>query len=265
MTIIDTHAHLDMPEFEADRQEVIARAHEAGVAAMVTIGIDLPSCRQAIALAEANPGVWAAVGIHPQETKGVKKEDVDQLESLAKHPRVVGIGELGLDFYRHYSPQEDQMAILKLELEVAGRVGLPIIVHCRQAQNEMLPILQSWAGALKLPSGKATGVLHCFNGDTAIAEKYLEMGFYISVGAYIGYPSSSQLRETLKSVPLNRLVIETDCPFLPPQKYRGQRNEPVYTLITAGVLAEIKGLTSEEIAGQTTQNAIKLFNLTGIE
>jgi TatD DNase family protein len=264
MAIIDTHAHLDMPEFDADRREVITRAHAAGVAAIITIGIDLPSCRKAIALAEENSGIWAALGIHPQETKGLKKEEVDQLESLAKHPRVVGIGELGLDFYRLYSPPEDQMAILKLELEVAGRAGLPVIVHCRQAQNEMLPILQSWAGDLKLPAGKAAGVLHCFSADMAIAEKYLQMGFYISVGAYIGYPSSVQLRETLKSVPLNRLVIETDCPFLPPQKYRGQRNEPVYTLITAGVLAEIKGLSTEEIAGQTTQNAIKLFNLTGV-
>jgi TatD DNase family protein len=264
MTIIDTHAHLDMPEFDNDRREAIARAQAAGVAAIVTIGIDLPSCRKAIALAEENSGIWAAVGIHPQETKGVKKEDVDQLESLAKHPRVVGIGELGLDFYRHYSAPEDQIAILKLELEVAGRIGLPVIVHCRQAQNEMLPILQSWAGSLKLPEGRATGVLHCFSGDIALAEKYIEMGFYISVGAYIGYPSSVQLRETLKSVPLDRLVIETDCPFLPPQKYRGQRNEPAYTLITAGVLAEIKGLIPEEIASQTTQNAIRLFNLNGI-
>jgi TatD DNase family protein len=264
MTIIDTHAHLDMPEFDSDREEVIARAKDAGVTTIVTIGIDLTSCRKAIQLAEKHSGVWAAVGIHPQETKGVEAKDVDILELLAKSNRVVAIGEIGLDFYRNYSSKEDQIAVLMPQLEIAAKSGLPVIIHCRQAQAEMIPILQNWVNSQRLPEGKPRGVLHCFSGDFETAERYLRMGFYISLGGYIGYPSSAKLRETIQKIPLERIVIETDCPFLPPQKYRGKRNEPCYTLITAGVLAEIKRLTLEEIAQQTTQNAVKLFSLNAI-
>jgi TatD DNase family protein len=264
MIIIDTHAHLDMPEFDSDRDIVIGRAKEAGVAGIITVGIDIKSCRQAIALAEQHPQVWVAVGIHPQETKGVTTEDVNKLEYLAQNPKVVAIGELGLDFYRNHSPRQDQINVLMLQLDLARKLSLPVIIHCRQAQAEMLPILQKWTESFQLPEEKARGVLHCFSGDLEVAEKYMEMGFNISLGAYIGYPSSTKLRETLKNIPLDRIVIETDCPFLPPQKYRGQRNEPVYTLITASVLAEIRQLPIEEIARQTTKNAIRLFSLTGI-
>jgi TatD DNase family protein len=259
--IIDTHAHLDMPEFDPDRAEVINRATDAGVATIITVGINLESDRRAVQLAEKYPGVQAALGFHPQDSKGVKKEDIDSLAEMARHPRVRAIGEIGLDFYRHYSSREEQVQVLCWQLELAKKLALPVIIHCRQAQEEILPVLRNWSDAYRPPDGKARGVLHCFNVGFEIAEQYLDMGFFISLGAYIGYPSSAKLRETIKSIPSDRLVIETDCPFLPPQKYRGKRNEPSYTLITAGVLAEIKKVSLEEIARQTTQNAILLFNL----
>jgi TatD DNase family protein len=261
--IIDTHAHLDMTEFDKDRDQVINRAREAGVATIVTIGINLESCRQTIELTKQYPDIWAAVGIHPQDTNNIKQRDIDELETLAKNPRVVAIGEIGLDFYRNYSPRQDQFNGFMSQLELSHKLGLPIIIHCRQAQEEMIPILQNWAGSFKLLDGRPRGVIHCFSGDKETAKKYIEIGFYVSFGAYIGYSSSLKLRDTIKNIPLEKIVIETDCPFLPPQKYRGQRNEPVYSLITAGLLAEIKQLPIEDIAYQTTQNALRLFNLPG--
>jgi TatD DNase family protein len=261
LNIIDTHAHLDMPEFDPDRDEVIKRAQDSGVTTIITIGIDLKSSREAIKLAEKHAGVFASVGIHPQESKNALKKDIDKLVEMTNHPRVVAIGELGLDFYRNFSPREAQFLVLQWELEIAKQTGLPIIVHCRQAQNEMPAILSRWGESYPLPEGKARGVIHCFNGNLKTAELYLKMGFYISLGAYIGYPSASELRNTLKDIALDKIVIETDCPFLPPQKYRGQRNEPCNTLITLGVLADIQGVTLEKAALQTTQNAQKVFKL----
>ncbi|MBP1708054.1 MAG: hydrolase, TatD family [Chloroflexi bacterium] len=263
MNIIDTHAHLDMPEFDKDLDEVVNRAREAGVQTIITIGIDLESSRKAISLAEKYPGVLATVGVHPQESKGVSQKDIQNLAQMARHPRVVAIGEIGLDFYRHYSPRENQLPVLQWELELAAKTNLPIVVHCRQAQIEMLTILKSWAASSHLPGGKPRGVIHCFSGDSRAAEQYLNLGFYISLGGYIGYPSSASLRETIKNLPLDRLILETDCPFLPPQPYRGKRNEPSYTIITAGVLAELKHLPLEELARQTTRNAGEVFNLPG--
>jgi TatD DNase family protein len=261
MEIIDTHAHLDMPEFDTDREQVIIRAKSNGVSRIITIGIDLTSSFKAIGLAEKYPGVLAAIGIHPQDSRKVKKEDVYKLSELVKHPKVVAIGETGLDFHRNYSSREEQFSALQWQLEIAKNASLPVIIHCRQAHSEIIPILKEWASDSIL-KGRPVGVIHCFSGDVNIAEKYLEMGFYISLGAYIGYPSSSGLREVIKYLPLNKLLIETDCPFLPPQIYRGKRNEPSYTLITLGILAEIKQVSMEEAALKTTQNAKKLFHIS---
>ena len=261
LNIVDTHAHLDMPEFDSDREQVIARAFENGVKAIVTIGINLESSRRAIDLAEKHPGIWAGIGIHPQDAKGFLKSDVDQLEKMASHPRVVAIGELGLDYLRDFSPQQDQLQVLHWELAVAKKVGLPVIIHCRQAQEVIIPILWDWSNAYPLPAGKPRGVLHNFRDDLHIANQYLAMGFYFSLGAYLGYPSSTSLREVVAELPLDKLLIETDCPFLPPQEYRGRRNEPGYTPITVRTLAEIRGITAEYAATQTTNNALKVFNL----
>ncbi len=261
MDVIDTHAHLEMPEFNDDREEVIERARSSGVNKIITIGIDIESAKKAIELAEKHSGIWAGIGIHPQLSKGVQKEDIEKLVELAGSPRVVAIGELGLDYYRDYSPRQDQMKALKWQLEAAKNLRLPVIIHCREAQEDMIPILREWSGSFQMPEGRPRGVLHCFGRDEATAGNYIEMGFYISVGGYIGYPSSARLRETLERIPLDRLVVETDCPFLPPQKYRGKRNEPAYVLHTLQALAEIKRVSVEEAARQTTGNAVRLFNL----
>jgi TatD DNase family protein len=261
MEIVDTHAHLDMPEFDTDREQVITRAKSNGVSRIITIGIDLTSSIKAIGLAEKYPGVLAAIGIHPQDSRKVKKEDVYKLSELVNHPKVVAIGETGLDFYRNYSSREEQFSALQWQLEIAKNTRLPVIIHCRQAHEEIKPILKEWSTD-SISKGQPVGVIHCFSGDADIAEKYLEMGFLISLGAYIGYPSSAGLREVIKDLPLTRLLIETDCPFLPPQTYRGKRNEPSYTLITLGILAEIKQVSIEEAALKTTQNAKKLFHIS---
>jgi TatD DNase family protein len=260
LQVFDTHAHLDMPEFKADRQEVIERAYQAGVETIVTIGIDLESSRQAINLAQQYQGVYAAIGIHPQEAAGVSNEDISELEALAKNPKVVALGEMGLDFYRNKAPHESQFKVFNWQLELADKVTLPIIIHCRQAVPDMLEILGKWSSASQLSVPK--GIIHCFSGDFATVRKYIDMGFYLALGGYIGYPSSLSFREVIHDMPLEKLVLETDCPFLSPQQYRGKRNEPAYTLLTLQVLAGIKRLSIEEVANRTTANARAVFRIS---
>jgi TatD DNase family protein len=259
-SIIDTHAHLDMPEFDSDRQDVLKRASRSGVMTIVTIGIDLNSSAQAIKLAQTIPGVYATAGIHPQESKGIGLKNISQLEVLAHQPGVVALGEMGLDYHRDYSPKTDQQNVFHWQLELAEKTSLPIIIHCRQAVPDMLEILGKWSArsALKTPKG----IIHCFSGELATAKRYIDMGFYIALGAYIGYPSSTAFREIIREIPLDRLVLETDCPFLPPQSYRGKRNEPAYTQLTLQLLSDIKGLAPEEVARQTTANALAVFRLS---
>ncbi len=257
--IIDTHAHLDMAPFNTDRAEVIARAHEAGVGRIITIGIDPASSEAAIRLAEGYGGVWATVGIHPQHAAGVSEADLDKLATLARHPRVVALGEMGLDFFRDYSPHDAQIRMLERQLELANRLGLPVVIHCRRAEKEMIPRLRTWTSRL---AGSRAGVIHCFSGDETTLKEYLDMGFYISLGAYIGYPSSSAMRGVIRSVPADRLLLETDSPYLPPQSRRGKRNEPAYVTETVRLLAEIREVSQEDIGRETTGNAVRLFQLT---
>jgi TatD DNase family protein len=249
-----------MPEFNTDRRDVIERAAKAGVTTIVTIGIDLKSSYEAIELAQRFPGVYAAIGIHPHDAEGVYMEDIDQLETLTKKTRVVALGEMGLDFYRNTAAREAQFRVFNWQLELAHKTGLPIIIHCRQAVPEMLEILGKWSSVSQLMGPK--GIIHCFSGDLTTVRKYIEMGFYIALGGYIGYPSSQSFREVILEVPLDKLVLETDCPFLPPQQYRGKRNEPVYTLLTLQVLADIKKLSLEEAAHKTTTNAMAVFRIS---
>jgi TatD DNase family protein len=261
LQIFDTHAHLDMPEFDPDREDVIQRAFDNGVRFINTIGIDLEASQKAIELAEKHTGVFASVGFHPQESNGVTREDIDKLAILANHPKVVAIGEMGLDFFRLRASPENQRKALQWQLDLAKITGKPIIIHCRQAQEETLEILRNWSTNFVSSPDKPKGVIHCFNGDLKIAEQYMGLGYFIAIGAYIGYPSSAKLRDTVQGIPIEKLVVETDCPFLPPQRFRGQRNEPSYTTITLGVLAEVKQVSPEEMAEQTTANAKRLFNL----
>ncbi len=259
--IIDTHAHLDMDHFDKDRAEAIARALDSGVSKIVTVGINLESSKKAIELAENHAGVLATVGFHPHEADRVTEEDIASLAKIADHPTVVAIGEIGLDFYRNLSPREAQLQTLKWQLEVARKLGLPVIIHCRQAEKDMLVLLHDWTSAHQGSHGQPRGVIHCFSGDIATARQYLDMGFFISFGAYIGYPSSKHMHAVIRDIPQDRLVVETDSPFLPPQNHRGQRNEPAYLPSTVELLARIRKTSPGTVAEETTQNAHRLFRL----
>jgi len=259
--MIDTHAHLDMSHFDKDREDVIARAAESGVTRIITVGIDLDSSRKAVKLAESHKGIYATAGIHPHDTAKVKREDIALLSEIACNPKVVAVGETGLDFYRNRSPAESQLQVLKWQLDMAVEVNLPVIIHCRQADKQIIPVLLDWISANKRFENVIPGVIHCFNGDVDTARKYLDMGFFISLGGYISYPTSANLSRVIRFIPQDRIVVETDCPFLPPQSHRGKRNETAYIPQTVAWIARIRQVTAEVIAKQTTENACRLFNL----
>lgn len=256
--MIDTHAHLDMNQFDADREDAIKRAREAGVGIIITVGTDLAASYQAYEIARNHDGIYFAAGFHPQDAKSMLHDDDRKLAELAKDPKIVAIGEIGLDYYRMNSPRDVQLKVLNTQLELAARSNLPVIIHSRQADSDMIPILQRWTSSLK--NRLIPGVIHCFNGTTETAENYLKMGFFIAFGAYIGYPSS-RLSEVIRSIPADRLLTETDSPFLPPQTYRGKRNEPAYIPVVVDTLAHLRFESSELIAKQTESNAKRLFNI----
>jgi TatD DNase family protein len=249
-----------MVPFDKDREEVLTRARDSGVSTIITVGIDLSSSQQAIKLAEECNGVFAAVGFHPHNVAGVNELDISKLAQIAEHSRVVAVGEVGLDFYRDYSPRDAQLRVFKRQLALAAELDLPVIIHCRRAEKDLIPLLRDWVLDDKRPK-QPPGVIHCFSGDIDVAQQYLNMGFFVSVGAYIGYPSSANLRGVIRSIPGDRLLVETDCPYLPPQGRRGQRNEPAYLLSTVELLAEIRGVSVEQVARETTENARQLFRL----
>ena len=258
--LVDSHAHLDVTVYETDREDVIRRAVEAGVAAIISVGIDLPSSREAALMAAKYSIVFAAVGIHPQESRNVTGRDIAGLSVLTKEKRVVAIGEIGLDFYHLLASPEQQTRVLEWQLDFADYLGLPVIIHSRQAEKEMIAVLTAWNSRRSHPQ-KPAGVIHCFNGTLETAQAYLNLGFYISIGAYTGYPSSRAFREVVNKLPLDRLLVETDSPFLPPQRIRGNRNEPAFVVEAALVLSEIKEVSKEETARVTTSNASRLFGL----
>lgn len=252
--LIDSHCHLDLPHFEADRAAVIERAWAAGVTRLVTIGTGLPSSRAALALAERYEGLYAAVGVHPHEAKDFDDTTLTELEALAQHPKVVAIGEIGLDFYRDWSPRDAQARAFEAQLDLATRLGLPIIVHDREAHAAVLATLRAQR---KRPGVR--GVLHSFSGDTEVAQAVLALGLYLGFTGPVTFPKAADLRTVVATVPLERLLIETDAPYLTPQPYRGQRNEPAYVRYVAEGIAAIKGLSFEAVAEQTTANAEALF------
>lgn len=261
VSLTDTHAHLDVPDFDEDRTETIGRAFDAGVGNIITVGTDLESSKKAIELSEYYAGVYAAVGIHPHDVSAINEADIARLREIARHSRVVAIGETGLDFYRDYSPKPTQIQALKWHLALSAELELPIIIHCRQAEADLLDTLHSCISDYGDAHRQYRGVIHCFSGSSRIAEEYLNMGFYLSLGAYIGYPSSKGMLDVIRSIPGERLLVETDCPFLPPQSYRGKRNEPAYLPLTVKALAAIRGESYDNIAKATTRNAQRLFNL----
>jgi len=263
--LVDSHTHIDMRLYNRDRDQVLERARGAGVAAVVDVGCDLDSSRAAIRLAAQYSEVFAALGFHPHSAAKMRDSDLERLSELAQHPKVVAIGEIGLDFYRNLSPREAQVEAFKKQLALARRLRLPVIVHCRDAQEEVLSILTEWvygaggvgrAGRAKEP----LGVLHCFSGDRELSQRYIEMGFLLSIAGPITYSSSHAL-DIAHHIPLDKLLIETDCPFLTPQPYRGKRNEPSNVTFVADRIGEIRGVPSDVVAEHTTANAVQLFGL----
>jgi TatD DNase family protein len=256
-TLVDTHAHLVGDEFDADRDEVIARAHDAGITTIITVGTGIESARRSIELSEKYPSILAVIGIHPHAASTATETDIEIIAQLAEHEKVVAIGEIGLDFYRNYSPRDSQLRVFQWQLDLAARLDLPVVIHCREAHEEMLAILHEWTDQhLERPS---PGVIHCFMGDIETARKYLEMGFYLSLAGFITYPVNRNAHDVIRSIPADRLMVETDCPMLTPQPHRGQRNEPAYVRYTAEELANIRNVPLEILARETTKNAHRLF------
>ncbi len=254
--LFDTHAHLHFPEFDGDLPAVLARAREAGVRWMLTIGTSVETSRAAVALAEREPDIYAAVGIHPHDASEADDQTGEELQKLAESSsRVVAIGEIGLDFFRNLSPREAQIDVFRRQLELARRVRKPALIHCRDAHAETLEILR--AGGVR----EIGGIMHCFSGDEEIARQCLDLGLLISLAGPITYPNARKLPAVAKMVPADRLVVETDCPFLPPQPYRGKRNEPAYLPITAARVAELRGVPAPALAAQMATNALRLFGL----
>lgn len=254
--IIDTHAHLDDSRFDGDREEVIERALSAGVKAIVCVGSDLASSRRAVALAEERSCLCAAVGVHPHEAAGVVPRVWDGLRLLAGSKKVVAWGEIGLDFHYNFSPPDAQRDVFRKQLELAAECGLPVIVHDREAHEDVLAILKEFSPLKGV-------VFHCFSGDRGMAEECLARGYYLGIGGTLTYPKNDVLREIVREAPLDRLLLETDCPYLAPQPWRGKRNEPAYLAAVVEKIAEIKGIAPEAVARVTAANARSFFGLSG--
>lgn len=253
--LVDSHAHLDSGQFNDDREAVIQRAVEAGLSHILTIGCDLDSSRQSVRLAEQYPMVYAAVGVHPHDAGEIDENALAVLKTLLDHPKVMALGEIGLDYFRNRAPRDVQQAAFRRQLRLASELGKPVIIHDREAHADVLRILQEENAAA------TGGVLHCFSGDLEMARDCLEMGFYLSFPGVITYPKNSELREIVAALPIERLLVETDCPYLAPQAYRGKRNEPAYVRRIADKLAEIKGLSIADVARITSRNCHDLFGI----
>jgi TatD DNase family protein len=251
--LIDTHCHLDFPEFNPDREEVINRAKAQGLKYIINIGSSLKGSRDSLELAGNHDCVYAAVGIHPHDADKFTDEEADTIRELGKQEKVVAIGEIGLDFFKNYSKAENQRLMFMKLLSVAKELSLPAVIHSRQAEAETLRFLKE---AMPIRA-----VIHCFSGDEDFMRKCLDMGFFISFTCNITYKKADNLRNLTKIVPLDRLFLETDAPFLPPEGYRGKRNEPGHVKVLAEEIASLKGCSFEEVAKITTLNAIKFFDL----
>ncbi len=250
--LIDSHAHIQLDKFDADRGAVLEQAQEAGVHAIMVIGFDLETSRGAIALAEKYDQIYATVGMHPHDAKDLHDETMHIFRDLAAHPKVLALGEMGLDYYRNLSPRSIQKAAFERQLDLAEELDLPIVIHNREAYHDILPILQARRGRVR-------GVMHCFSGNVEIMHQSLTLGFHIGIGGPVTYRKSDTLQEVAQKVPADALLVETDCPWLAPQFRRGKRNEPAYVRATAEKIAELRGISLEEIGEITTQNFEDLF------
>jgi TatD DNase family protein len=249
--LVDSHCHLDFPDFAEEREAIIARAREAGIGTMLTISTRLDQFPGVCAIAEAHDDIWCSVGAHPHEAADHAELVADRLVALATHPRVIGIGETGLDFHYDHSPREVQERVFRAHISAASDTGLPLIVHAREADDEIADILEE--------ERPPAGVLHCFSSGRGLAERALALGFYISISGIVTFRNADDLRAIVRDVPLERLLVETDAPYLAPVPHRGRRNEPAFVAATAAAVAELKGIDSETLAEATTANFFKLF------
>ena len=268
MTLIDSHCHIDGEQFDADRDEVVQRARGAGLAAMLNVGTGDPHSddfRRAVAVAERYESVYASVGVHPHDARLYDDRAESHLKELvASSKKVIAWGEIGLDYYYDHSPRDVQRDVFRRQIKIAKELNLPIIVHSRDADDETVDILtgeyseKTDSGELKTDN---VGVMHCFGGTAAMAEALMPLGFYISFAGNVTFKKADNLRDAARVVPLDRLLVETDCPFLTPIPFRGKRNEPAYVAHIAAFLADFYDISVERLAKQTTQNFLDLFDL----
>ena len=257
--LFDTHTHLDDARYDADREAMIARAREAGVEKMMTIGCDLATSRSAVALAGQYPFVYASIGIHPHEVKHITDDWYDELRQLARNQKVVAYGEIGLDYHYNHSDPELQRGRFREQIQLARELKLPVIIHTREAQDDTIRILKEERAS------DIGGVFHCFSGDAWLAKDALELGFYLSFSGILTFQNATMLRDIARTVPADRLLIETDCPYLTPIPHRGRRNEPAYVRHVAETLASIvsdaAAATADDIGRLTSDNARRLFKI----
>lgn len=251
----DTHAHLNAEQYNEDLQEVIDRAQNEGISNIVVVGFDRPTIEKAMELTEKYDFIYASVGWHPVDAIDMTEDDLQWIEELSSHPKVVALGEMGLDYYWDKSPKDIQQEVFRKQIRLAKKVKLPIVIHNREATADIVEILKE-EGA-----GEVGGIMHCFSGSPEIAKECVDMNFFISLGGPVTFKNAKKPKEVADVIPLEKLLIETDCPYLTPHPFRGKRNEPSYVKLVAEQIAEIKGLSVEEVAKATTENAKKLFGI----
>lgn len=254
--LIDSHAHIHFKDFDGKIDDLLARARDAGVTAIVNVGTDLVSSREVVSIAEKYPEIFAVIGVHPHDVAKMAAGEMEALAELAKHPKVVAIGEVGLDYYYEHSPREVQQAKLADFVALARRAGKPLVIHCRDAFEDCFRIFD------ETKAWEVGGVFHCYTGDAKTAANIAAKGFYVSFSGIVTFKKTVDLQEAARTVAENRFLIETDCPFLAPEPHRGKRNEPAYVRLVARKVAELRGMTEEAIAALTAENTKRVFGLS---
>lgn len=255
ITLIDSHAHLELEPLCNDTQNVVDRARKAGLTAIITVGIDLEDSLKALDIAHSFEDVFASVGFHPNNARFAGAKQLQEIQKMAADPKVVGYGEIGLDFFRNRSPRDVQIGVFEDQMQIAKTINKPVIIHLRDAYDEGLALLE------KAAPFEASGVIHCFSGNNDDAKRALELGFYISFPGTVTYRKNEELRSIVGTIPGDRILLETDCPFLSPEPLRGKDNEPSFITHTAKKVAEIRGIPTEDVGRLTTANACRLFRL----
>jgi len=255
MMLIDSHAHLEMPDFKRDLEQVIQRAKESGVGYIFTVGTEKNDWKRALEIADSHPSIYAILGVHPHNAKEIDDETYRELKEHCRNGKVKAYGEIGLDFFRNLSPRDIQLKRFREQIGLAKELGLPIVVHDREAHQETLEILKSEKAE------ECGGIIHCFSGDYEMARACMDMGFYISIPGSITFKNAEGFREIVNRIPLESLLVETDAPFLTPEPFRGKRNEPSYVRYTAQKVAGIKKISFEKVTEVTTENALRVYRL----